>query len=634
MNKRHASLLIVLTLGISLLLFSEEPLSFYGSYLQIENYLKHNEIQMNLNQSIEQDDFDAALKQCDEVISTDPDLAFGYYLRFRTGMAKKDLDIVQNSLKAMEDKYFVRQTLYNSIHNVLDSVEDKDFKALAEVIIKAFLERREAFLKDKLKHKINQKAIYKELAFINNLTGDEDEFLEKMKQILPYDWYFSQNFPEKRKDPEDERFKNLKNEFYLKQRNWEGTAEEKIKGLMMVATEMRYWNASLDFSDIVDWNSHASSYILRVLESKNLIQFYEVLTEMVGKVGENHTIVYFPPDIPRKYSGCGVKLLYAGEKFLVERVDKEELKGKIKPGDEIISVDGVAVKTYIEKNKSKYPLVRHYYCKPRTYAMYRIADVLLTGIKDSNISVKLAHPNGKTYRLSLKRDAYKTVKKQSRSKNNKLVELEILKENIYYFNIKRFYGSDIYQDFLELIKDLDTKEAKGVVIDLRINGGGNSGYGDRIFSHFIEKPLNNYVFSYHPARLPRRESTQSLGLLGLFKGGYPIEPAAEKKFSCPVVLLISPRTGSAAEDFSFCFKYHKRGTIVGLPSGGATGMGRMLLLPGGGSMRITLNVDIYFCWRGIQPDYWVDFSSQDIVEGRDPQMHKALEILRTSKLSK
>ncbi len=631
MNKKRASLLIVLILGVSLLSFSEEPLPFYGRYIKIADYIKHDEIQRNLDQSIEQEDFDAALKQSDEVISTDPDIAFGYYLKFRTGMAKKDLDTVQNSLKAMEDKYFVRQTLYNSIHNVLSSVEDKDFKAQAEVIIKAFLEQREAFLKDKLKRKVNQKAIYKELAFINNLTGNEDEFLENMKQILPYDWYFSQNFPEKRKDPEDERFKNLKNEFYFKQRNWEGTTEEKIKGLMMVATEMRYWNASLDFSEIVDWNSHAASFIPRVLESKNLAQYYEVLTEMVGKVGENHTIVYFPPDITQKYSGCGVKLLYAGEKFLVERVDKEELKGKIKPGDEIISIDGVAVKTYIEKHKSIYPLVRHYYCKPRTYAMHNIADVLLNGIKDSHVSVELACPSGKIYSLSLKRDAYETVKKQSGSKNNKLVEREILKDSIYYFNIKRFYGSDIYQDFLELIKDLDTKEAKGVIIDLRTNGGGNSGYGDSIFSHFIDEPLNNYVFSYHPARLPRRESTQSLGLLSLFKGGSPIEPASEKRFSCPVVLLISPRTGSAAEDFSFCFKYHKRGTIVGLPSGGATGMGRMLLLPGGGSMRITLNVDIFFCWRGIQPDYWVDFSSQDIVEGRDPQMEKALEILKLSR---
>jgi hypothetical protein len=47
--------------------------------------------------------------------------------------------------------------------------------------------------------------------------------------------------------------------------------------------------------------------------------------------------------------------------------------------------------------------------------------------------------------------------------------------------------------------------------------------------------------------------------------------------------------------------------------------------------RINLNADLFFGWRGIQPDYWIDFTSQDIVDEIDPQMNKALELVRRSK---
>jgi hypothetical protein len=52
-------------------------------------------------------------------------------------------------------------------------------------------------------------------------------------------------------------------------------------------------------------------------------------------------------------------------------------------------------------------------------------------------------------------------------------------------------------------------------------------------------------------------------------------------FLKPIVVLSSPRTFSAAEDFLVAFKPLKRGLIVGEPSGGSTGQPLIISLPGG-----------------------------------------------------
>ncbi len=604
---------------------ADYPESFYGNYLKLEDFVQFEQSEEEFYDLLNEEEYLKALEIAQDIIKADKDLDLGYFLAFRVGISKKDIDIVEQSLNSLKDKYFFYPASYRAIHSKVEELEDQAFQLKAKELTADFFDKREEFLKEKLKSRVNTKTLLKELAFINDLTGDEDDFLKYMEEILPYDYNFIQKFSEKRKNPEDKRFKELKQAYLEKAMEWANTDEEKIKGLLLVASEMRYWSASLDFSEIVDWNTHVARYISRVLAARDKTEYYEVLAEMVNRVGEDHTSLYFPPDISAQYSNCGVEIAYADKRFLVKSVNKDDLKNKMTKGDEIVSIDNIPVFEYIEQHKSKYRYVQWSFFGSRVQAFYRLAGVLLRGKKDSQVAVSFRKPDGMLYTLDLVRDSYKYAKK---SNEEKLVELKVLEGDIYCFTIKRFFGRDVYQDFLELIKDVNPSEVNGVIFDLRVNGGGKSLYGDSIFSHFIDRPLNNYVFSYHPVRMPRRESTDTQGYLSLYKGGWPIAPAQEKKFTCPVAVLISPRTGSASEDFSFCFKYHKRGTIVGLPSAGGTGMGHTILVPGGGNLRITLNVDTFFQWKGLQPDYWVDFTAEDIAQGKDPQLEKAAEILR------
>ncbi len=107
-----------------------------------------------------------------------------------------------------------------------------------------------------------------------------------------------------------------------------------------------------------------------------------------------------------------------------------------------------------------------------------------------------------------------------------------------------------------------------------------------------------------------------------------LSPAKDLKIKCPVAVLTSPWTGSAAEGFVFLFKYYKRGKIVGLPTSGSTGNPLFTLLKGGGFLRVNLNISMFFTCKGIEPDIYVENTISDLIKGSDSQLNNAIEYLK------
>lgn len=110
----------------------------------------------------------------------------------------------------------------------------------------------------------------------------------------------------------------------------------------------------------------------------------------------------------------------------------------------------------------------------------------------------------------------------------------------------------------------------------------------------------------------------------------------EQAFLGPFVVLSSPRTFSAAEDFLVAFKPLKRGLIVGEPSGGSTGQPLVISLPGGGTARICSKHDTFadgteFVGVGVIPDILVRPKVTDFTEGRDAILERAIDELERSK---
>ena len=103
-------------------------------------------------------------------------------------------------------------------------------------------------------------------------------------------------------------------------------------------------------------------------------------------------------------------------------------------------------------------------------------------------------------------------------------------------------------------------------------------------------------------------------------------------FNCPVVLLTSRYTFSAAEDFVAMFKSNKRATIIGENTYGSTGTGFHLKLSNNMSVRIcsvhyTLLDRTEFINIGIYPDLYATIGIEDLRKGNDSTLNFALEYL-------
>jgi len=90
---------------------------------------------------------------------------------------------------------------------------------------------------------------------------------------------------------------------------------------------------------------------------------------------------------------------------------------------------------------------------------------------------------------------------------------------------------------------------------------------------------------------------------------------------------------SAAEDFLVAFKLMKRGVMVGTATGGSTGQPLTVALPGGGSMRICTKRDRFangeeLVGAGIRPGIEVKTTLEDVRNGRDPVLERAVAAVR------
>ena len=132
-----------------------------------------------------------------------------------------------------------------------------------------------------------------------------------------------------------------------------------------------------------------------------------------------------------------------------------------------------------------------------------------------------------------------------------------------------------------------------MIVDLRENGGGAPAMVGYLVSAFTPKNANIYNV-FHS-----RNGTESEA---------PDIYYARPRLDIPVYVLISARTGSAAEGFAYTMKAAKRATIVGEASGGAANPGDRVPLGDGWSVFVSsgspVNPVTGGNWEGggVQPD--------------------------------
>ena len=598
------------------------PNDSYNLNLSVSNYLKMQSVFDSVSAKIESKKFTEAEEISKRYEQQFPEMALGFFLEFYVGVESKNLSLIEKSLTQLSGKYFSVNYYYSYFQEISRDIDDKEFQLELTRLVNGFCDKRIEFLETKAKKKVNLKKIYKELSYLYFLKNNQERVYENLQKLINSDYQFVREF-QTRHFKNNQKIKELVADYEKNMRVWNGTSAQKITGLFKLSSSIKSYCATLPFSSIPDWDLYVESFIPRILKARTKKDYYEILAKIVGKIGDNHTAIRFPDDIENSYAKCGLEIVYLQGKYVVSSIESEELKKIVSPGDEIVKIDDIPVKLFIDAEKDNFPFVKYYYSEPEIAAKTMLANHLLDGKKKTKIKVELKKANQNKYTVSLRRNYSK-----KNIDNRESIIMKALPDSIYYFEIKKFWGADIYREFLSKIKNIHPAEVKGIIFDIRENRGGNSGFGDKIFSHLINKPVKNYIYNFSPVFFPFDEVRAGIGCLSSDVSGKEILPADSLIFNCPVAVLISPKTSSAAEDFAFLFKYYKRGKLIGLPTSGGTGNPLNVLLPGGGSLRICLNTDLYFFKTGIQPDVFLDKTIADLVKNRDSQLEKALELIK------
>ena len=166
------------------------------------------------------------------------------------------------------------------------------------------------------------------------------------------------------------------------------------------------------------------------------------------------------------------------------------------------------------------------------------------------------------------------------------------------------------------------KDCKGLIIDVRENGGGSLTYSDRIASRFMtEKMIVGYI--KHKTGPGHND----------FSDLYPIElsPSKHTRWLRPVVVLTNRHSFSATNDFVNKMKMLPQVTIMGDRTGGGSGLPFNSEIPIGWVVRFSaspmLDVNKQDTEHGIDPDIKVSLSPADIKGGKDTLIEEAIKLI-------
>ena len=443
--------------------------------------------------------------------------------------------------------------------------------------------------------------------------------------------------------------------------------EQKIYELSKIWKEAAYNFVYWDKVDI-DWDEEYRKTLGKILKTKDNYDYYRELLRFVALLGDGHTAVTFPGDLmqdPEYFSMLPVFLWRFGDRITVLGI-AQELENKVLLGSRLIKIDGEDAAEYVREHC--YPYIWH---GNEDACGIAAMQELMLGRRGSCVNLTFIKDD-RQFEIQLKRDdpakimwsktPYATPKDYSLRTigSSDVHKIEMTEDGIAVIKMTSFQDDSmpekIYADYAELEK------ARGYIIDVRGNGGGNRSNADAIAALFINGDFKS-CFGETQVFEPTYKAW------ALFRNDFQNLSAdeAEKKFASdketlkayrmgrnifylpdegenvtnkapglledPVVVLMNENTVSAAEDFVDVMKKYTDAVFVGTNTAGTSGQPLFGHLESGGIYRICTRrciaqdgEDIYN--KGFAPDVRILQTEDDYAAGIDSAFEKALEILR------
>jgi carboxyl-terminal processing protease len=250
----------------------------------------------------------------------------------------------------------------------------------------------------------------------------------------------------------------------------------------------------------------------------------------------------------------------------------------------------------------------------------RIDNVPTAGMQIDQVAGLIRGPAGTSVTLTLDRpgraDSLTVSVTRAPIQIPAIFQARVVEGSIGYLYLYQFVNR-AGADFRRALEQMLAGGTRGLVLDVRANSGG--------FLHELTAVLNQVLQAGRPIY---QETSRGGQTRTVRTNGVPVLPS-----HIPVVVLIDENSASAAELMAAALQEHGRATLAGARTSGAVEASVLVELSDGSALSVTILRLASGQGRrlegvGVSPDVPVAVTVADLDQGRDPQLQRAVLLLR------
>ncbi|HEX5966713.1 MAG TPA: S41 family peptidase [Pyrinomonadaceae bacterium] len=358
----------------------------------------------------------------------------------------------------------------------------------------------------------------------------------------------------------------------------------------------------------IDWQAKRDAFRPAAAKANSVYELYDVMRQMIASLKDAHTRVYSPDEKfdwwnPRYVTvGLGIREIEGVVTVVSVESGSAAARAEIRPGDAIVSVDGVKVADFISTRLANFA------SRNDGSIRYRVVASLFDGQPGTAVKVDWTTRDGKSKSALLSRYWAQRSLGFTTQRKGKVAILKI-----------DAFTQSVALEFSRALPDV-LDDADSIVLDLRSNGGGDAEAMADVASLFLDDGINLGKFA--------DRSGASFELQTYSKRLWRVPQLTRIKL--PLVVLTSESTSSAAEIMVAALQMKGRARVIGTGTCGCVlAIRNRHPLPDGGVLDVSefdyrTAAGVRLEGRGIKPDETITLTRNDIYTRRDP----ALELAR------
>lgn len=328
------------------------------------------------------------------------------------------------------------------------------------------------------------------------------------------------------------------------------------------------------------------------LDEKEMV--YGATAGMIEAAGDPYTVFFDPEetrkfleDVSGEFEGVGMEIGIKDKQLQVVSPIKGTPADRagLRPGDRIIKIgETVTADLAVEKAVS-----------------------LIRGPQGTEVTLTVMREDWEETRdITIKRE---TIRIPS-------MEWEIKNDDVAYVKIYQF-SETLSQDFRKAAAEIINSKATKMIIDLRGNPGGYLEVSQEIAGWFLE-----------------RDKTVVVEDFGQNEEDVVYKAKGTARFAdYPIVILVNQGTASASEILAAALRDNRGIKLIGETSYGKGSVQKLEQLADGSSLKVTVAKWLtpdgdQISEKGLEPDIKIEMTEEDYEKERDPQLDKALEVVK------